>query len=94
MLNEMINEFSPCLLIAFMPSFKSILVQRTALGLSDYSAAAKPPVRKNGNHLSGKAETASIYCRMWQSRLYAIVPEMDPAHKPLSWKYPFLDQDS
>lgn len=29
-----------------------------------------------------------------QSRLYVIVPEMDPVHKPPSWKYPFLGQDS
>lgn len=29
-----------------------------------------------------------------RSRLYVIVPEMDPVHKPPSWKYPFLGQDS
>ena len=36
--------------------------------MHDYSAAAKPPVRKNGNQLSGKAETASVYCHVRQSR--------------------------
>ena len=66
----------------------------TQTELIEYSVAAKPPVRKNGNHLSGQAETALGYCYVRRSRLYVIVPEMDPVHKPPSWKYPFLGQDS
>ena len=62
--------------------------------VAEYSVAAKPSVRKNGNHLSGQAETALGYCYVRRSRLYVIVPEMDPVHKPPSWKYPFLGQDS
>ena len=33
-------------------------------------------------------------CYVRRSRLYVIVPEMDQVHKPPSWKYPFLGQDS
>ena len=65
-----------------------------AIALLEYSVAAKASVRKNGNHLSGQAETALGYCYVRRSRLYVIVPEMDPVHKPPSWKYPFLGQDS
>ena len=46
----------------------------------------KPSVRIGGNRL--------IYCYVRRSRMYAIVPERDLVHKPLSWRYPFLDQDS
>ena len=38
--------------------------------------------------------SAKMNIPLRRSRLYVIVPEMDPVHKPPSWKYPFLGQDS
>ena len=39
--------------LAFWPFGKEIVYGNGMFSFLDYSAAAKPPVRKNGNHLSG-----------------------------------------